>query len=63
MGFVKDPATDLALGDGLGEGAVAKLLRGDVEQRDVAEPDFAEHIAAFRRGEQAVEGGGERRAG
>ena len=63
MGLVEHPAADLALGDGLGEGAVAQLLRRDVEQRDVAQPDPAQHVAALRRREQAVEGRGKGRAG
>ena len=62
MGLVEHPAADLALGDGLAERAVAQLLGRDVEQRHVAHPDSAQHVAPLRRGEQAVQRRGEGRA-
>ncbi|MFM1944563.1 MAG: hypothetical protein RI897_3545 [Verrucomicrobiota bacterium] len=59
VGFVEDPATDFALGDGILEGAVAELFRGDIEDGDIAGADAAEDIGAFGGGEESVEGGGE----
>ena len=57
MGFIEDPAADLAGGDGGAEGAVAELLGRDVEDGDVAHLDPAQDITAFRRRQQAVERG------
>lgn len=59
VGFVEDPAADFALGDGVFEGAVTELFRGDIEDGDIAGADAAEDIGSFGGGEEAVEGGGE----
>ena len=59
VGFVENPAAYFALGDGLAKGTVAKLFRGDIQQRHVPEPDPAQHVAPLRRRQQAVKRRGE----
>ena len=53
MCLVKYPATDLTLSYGSLDGAIAKLLGGDIEQGDIPHADLFENRTTFRQGEQS----------
>ena len=61
--LVEHPGADLPLADGLPEGGVAQLFRGDEQDADIAQADAFEHLAAFRQGEHAVQRGRDPGAG
>ena len=54
--LVEHPAADLALVEGLPQGAVAQLLGGDEHDAGVAHAHLVEGVFAFRHGQQAADG-------
>ncbi len=63
MRFVKHPAADLALADGIAKRRVTELLRRHQQNADIAQAQFVEHVLALRHRQHAVEGGRAEHAG
>ena len=58
VGFVQDPGAYLPLGQYPAHRNAAELLRGDDQDRGVAQTDFVQGVRPFGHGEQAVDGEG-----